>query len=206
MGLHFKLFPQETTKDIWLLSCHIKFSISSLLFQAIACADLAMPHQFPWLIKICFDSMCHSEFRSEFGRVVMDFGDISWCSQVVWVQLGVFSSFYHFFLFFPFFPFFLLFFVIFVFCLFFFFYQDVGCQETMKFFSLNSQPCISSSLSLFSYLNLCQRFPLLFNTEPLQMWKKVPIQVLYLVVPSPSPFHLQLSSLYFLLCTAQGCV
>ena len=47
MGLHFKLFPQETTKDIWLLSCHIKFSISSLLFQAIACADLAMPHQFP---------------------------------------------------------------------------------------------------------------------------------------------------------------
>lgn len=105
MGLHFKLFPQETTKDIWLLSCHIKFSISSLLFQAIACADLAMPHQFPWLIKICFDSMCHSEFWSAFGRVAMDFGDISWCSQVVWVQLWVFSSFYHFFLFFPYFPF-----------------------------------------------------------------------------------------------------
>ena len=53
------------------------------------------------------------------------------------------------FFFFHFFPFFLLFFVIFFFCLFFFFYQDVGCQETMKFFSLNSQPCISSSLSVF---------------------------------------------------------
>ena len=109
MGLHFKLFPQETTKDIWLLSCHIKFSISSLLFQAIACADLAMPHQFPWLIKICFDSMCHSEFRSEFGRVAMDFGDISWCSQVVWVQLWVFSSFYLFFFVLSFFSLFLTF-------------------------------------------------------------------------------------------------
>ena len=137
-GIQFKFFE---LKELGIqFSCH-SYDLKSVVSSCSSCQPChALSFSFD-LSKFCPPlSQWHTElpcvilcFETYLKGLwwMMDFGDISWCSQVVFIWLWVFF-------FILFYSFFFSFFVFVIFFLFFIlFYLDVGCQETVKFLLAN---------------------------------------------------------------------